>query len=233
MRDTIREYDPAVASLLPVSNAAARSMAKMEGGSALYLSNRRVGDWLGRYGVCVSGGDGDDGGGDVVSVSRDVRKGDVLHTTSIYFRKEPSTQREKDDSMYRYCFAIDRDADVKVDFLACPLSLAAFLTTSGYGYGSANKIAATRSNTFYRWSAKGTFNGLAEDGTPDEDFDIGKLTMSASIDLIASRDIKRGETIRFDIQENDTERQIFVLLCQLAYEKQQYDSIARVASRIH
>jgi len=188
----------------------------------LYLSNRRVGDWLGRYGVCVSGGDGDDGGGDMVSVSRDVRKGDVLHTTSIYFRKEPSTQREKDDSMYRYCFAIDRDADVKVDFLACPLSLAAFLTPSRY-----------RSNTFYRWSAKGTFNFLAEDGTPDEDFDVGKLTMSASLDLIASRDIKRGETIRFDIQENDDERKIFVLLCQLAYKKQQYDSIARVASRIH
>jgi len=263
------------------------------GGSALYLSNKRGGDWLGRYGICVDGDDAADagaklirGGGVGVSVSRDVRKGDVIHSAPVFFRKKAGIVRKKrgifrkkrgnddddndNDPMYQYCYAIDdNDDDVKVDFVVCPMSLAAFLTRDGDGYGDGDgdgdgndsdnavsshecatagggggKCVNTKDddiNTYYRWSGfENYLNILTEEGGGiDGDLDriidhILKTTTSVTIDVIASRDIRRGELIRLgkgDTTTTNTEgrktmNSIFVSLCQHAYTKQQGYSIA-------
>lgn len=182
-KDTLGDYDPVLADLLPSTHSEAKSLIEA-GGKERYLSNKRSSGWLSTNGVCVDGlhSSTESDKGDFAT--RSVSKGGVVTTSPLYAVRSFDNDNE-------HCFCVN-----EWGLLLCPLSVSSYISeglpASQCDILSRNECPKNIANVHYEWSK---FNKLNNIDLISAEHLLENPLLGLTIDVIATRDINEGEEI--------------------------------------
>lgn len=192
VRDSLKEYNPKLANLVPGTTSLARSILDAEG-TAQFISNHRSVEWITNYGICLGGLSSqsscptkqammEQDGGKSAFITRDIAAGEVIATAPLY--AVPTEDVPVDGN----CIA----APVPGVFL-CPLSFASNIRNGSDCDSGVKECSSTGLNARYQWSEYNTANQLLN-GLSSQDL-LKHPTTGLTIDIIATRNIARNEEV--------------------------------------
>ncbi len=148
LKETLHEYDPALADLFPDSHVEAMSMIEA-GGRVEYISNKRSSLWLSKGGVCVNGVKPPHEGKYGAVTTRKVKKGDIVISSPVY----ATSINEGNES----CFLVNEEG-----LMLCPFSFSSKISqglpSSQCDTETSKKCPHNLANAFYQWSEVNEFN---------------------------------------------------------------------------
>lgn len=146
-RDHIQQYNPKVASLIPIDMNEARSMLE-DGSSQTFISNSRSLDWLQNHSVCLDGlrvGTSTFANNAMGAfATRAVSAGDVISSVPLI--------ATTDDKFSSNCFKVNDTVYL------CPLSFAAFVQAAVDGCTDEEECPINVANAMYQFSSTNQMN---------------------------------------------------------------------------
>jgi hypothetical protein len=156
IKDSIEEYNPKLAYVIPDSTVKARSILEADG-TANFISNHRSLDWIVSNGICISGLGSHSSVGNNVNggafATRSVTVEDVIETAPLY-----AVSREHVPGNGN-CFESSKSEGV----FFCPLSFVANVKKGSDCQSGPDECSSSTTNAKFEWSKYNAANKLLGD----------------------------------------------------------------------